>query len=696
MQLGGLSVVALRVLLEAQLGWACSRSMLVRVADSSAGNPLFALEIARSLGPATAIGPADPLPVPDSLRELIVGRVQALPPPARRALLAAAALARPEVGLVVRSSSAAGLAAAEETGILRVDGDRIFFAHPLYRFAVYGAASTRRRRDLHRRVAAVVVDPEERARHLALAASQPHEQVAKQLKDAAARSRFRGAPEMAAELLHLAFSLTPGSRPEDRARRELLAAEDYLYRGRPHPGPPAARRSDHRGLQRTDPGRALRVLAQLHFDESHYPGARSLLEQGLAEAAGDDWLTARIQLDLAWVLTEAGAPQQALPLVQAVIDWAEGSGDRQLLGSALGAHVYLGVNSGQPVDEPKLDRALELEDWTTRQFRGLRPSSTAAGMFLAIGNLPRARTCLARWRDRLIARGEEEELPTVDWQSVIIACLSGQPIEAARIAQEAVAAATASGTLSLGFPLMARAHAFVYLGRLEEARADLAEASAVFGAATGSHGAGMPVAPLLAFAALSTADMSTVHEILSPFVDDVLANGLGEPFVSPASLNNEIDALVALGELEKAEQLIEWLAERGRILDRPWARAVAARSRGLVLSARGDLEGAERAIEEALLEHHRFEMPPELGRTLLAQGRIHRRARHKRAAENLSSELTSCLRRWEPGYGPTRPRRNWTAWACGEPRVTSPSRNAGSPSSPPAGRPPRTSPRPSS
>jgi DNA-binding CsgD family transcriptional regulator len=537
------------------------------------------------------------------------------------------------VGLVVRSSSAAGLAAAEETGILRVDGHRIVFAHPLYRFAVYGAASTRRRRELHRRVAAMVVDPEERARHLALAASQPHEQVAKLLEDAAARSRSRGAPEMAAELLHLAFSLTPRSRPEDRARRKLLAAEDYLYAGDRTPARQLLEDLTTEACSGPIRGGALRLLAQLHFDESDYPAAQSLLEQSLAEAAGDDRLTARVQLDQAWVFNEAGAPQQALPLVQAVIDWAERSGDRQLLGSALGAQIYLGVNSGQPVDESKLERALALEDWTTRQFRGLRPSSTAAGMFLTIGNMPRARTCLASWRDQLIALGEEEELPALDWQAVIIACLSGEPIEAARIAQEAVAAATASDTLSLGFPLMARAHAFVYLGRLEEARADLAEARTAFGAATGSRGAAMPVAPLLAFAALSTGDMSTVHQILSPFVDDVLANGLGEPMATPASLNNEIDALVALGELDKAEQVIELLAERGRILDRPWALAHAARGRGLLLAARGDLEGAERALQEALLQHQRFDMPFELARTLLTQGQIRRRARHKRAAK---------------------------------------------------------------
>jgi DNA-binding CsgD family transcriptional regulator len=112
-------------------------------------------------------------------------------------------------------------------------------------------------------------------------------------------------------------------------------------------------------------------LAQLHFDDGDYVGARCLLEQGLAEAVGDPRLPARIQLDLAWVFSEAGAPQEALSLVQAVIDWAGRSGDRPLLGSALGADIFLSQDLG-PVDEKKLERALALEDWTTRQFRGLR------------------------------------------------------------------------------------------------------------------------------------------------------------------------------------------------------------------------------------------------------------------------------------------------------------------------------------
>jgi hypothetical protein len=51
--------------------------------------------------------------------------------------------------------------------IERADGD-IRFAHPLFAGAVLSAASRVERRAMHRRLADIVDDPEERARHLAL------------------------------------------------------------------------------------------------------------------------------------------------------------------------------------------------------------------------------------------------------------------------------------------------------------------------------------------------------------------------------------------------------------------------------------------------------------------------------------------------------------------------------------------------
>src|SRR3954454_23697328 len=164
-RLAGLGIGALRAILEERLGRAYPRPVLRRIGQASGGNPLYALEIARALGPSPALTPGAPLPVPDSLRELVAARVAAASPAARGALLAAAALSQPRVPIVERAASAKGLLAAEDAGLVRVAGDRVRFEHPLYASAVYTAAASGRRRALHARLAEPVEDREERVRH---------------------------------------------------------------------------------------------------------------------------------------------------------------------------------------------------------------------------------------------------------------------------------------------------------------------------------------------------------------------------------------------------------------------------------------------------------------------------------------------------------------------------------------------------
>src|SRR5262249_42220293 len=144
------------------------------------------------------------VPVPHDLDALVRARVQALPAETRAALLRAAALARPDTTMI----DPVELAPAEEAGLVRVEADgRIAFAHPLYASAVYSAAPVARLREAHRAVADLARDPEERARHLALAAAGPDGEVARELQAAARHARMRGSPDSAAELIELALRL---------------------------------------------------------------------------------------------------------------------------------------------------------------------------------------------------------------------------------------------------------------------------------------------------------------------------------------------------------------------------------------------------------------------------------------------------------------------------------------------------------
>ena len=93
-----------------------------------------------------------------------------------------------------------------------------------------------------------------------------------------------------------------------------------------------------------------------------------------------------------------------------------------------------------------------------------------------------------------------------------------------------------------------------------------------------------------------------------------------------------IEAAVAVGAVERAEQLLDRFELQARRSGIPWGLAVSARSRGLVLAARGELDDAVSALDRALEAHERCPMPLERARTLLVLGRVRRRLKQKKLA----------------------------------------------------------------
>jgi DNA-binding CsgD family transcriptional regulator len=102
-----------------------------------------------------------------------------------------------------------------------------------------------------------------------------------------------------------------------------------------------------------------------------------------------------------------------------------------------------------------------------------------------------------------------------------------------------------------------------------------------------------------------------------------------------------IEALIALGELDRAAGVLARFTQRGQALGRVWALATSSRCHGLLLAARGDLAGAVAALEAALRDHERLPMPFEQARTFLVAGQVHRRARHKREARDMLAAAES-------------------------------------------------------
>ena len=123
---------------------------------------------------------------------------------------------------------------------------------------------------------------------------------------------------------------------------------------------------------------------------------------------------------------------------------------------------------------------------------------------------------------------------------------------------------------------------------------------------------------MLGFLELSLSNPTAAMGRLEPVLAFLHELGSPEPGIIPC-LPDAIEALVSLGRLEEAEALLERLERQGRALDRPWAIATAARGRGLLTAARGDLPRARSALEQALVEHRWVPQPFERARDDLAR-----------------------------------------------------------------------------
>ena len=223
--LGPLTLGAMHRLLEERLGLELTRPELTQVQEATAGNPFFALELGRELARTnTRPTPGQTLPVPESLRELLGGRLARLPGDLLDVLLEVALLARPTVETVAAAYGdeervIEALEAAVREGVLELDDSRIRFTHPLLASICSEQAPVWKRRAVHRALAAAVSDIEERARHLALAADRPDIEVAAALDAAAEHAAARGATAAAGELFELAADLTLDDPARAQARR---------------------------------------------------------------------------------------------------------------------------------------------------------------------------------------------------------------------------------------------------------------------------------------------------------------------------------------------------------------------------------------------------------------------------------------------------------------------------------------------
>jgi len=658
---GPLSLGGLHRLLERRLGHAFSRPNLRRIHQLSAGNPFFALELARALERGS-IRLEEGEPLPTALGSLVRERLAALPDETRAALLAASALSQPTLA---RVASAVGgdaerrLAPARDANVIELDGERIRFTHPLLASGVYVATRLGERRALHRRLAQLVVDPEERALHLARAAEGPGRDVAVALDRAAWRAHSRGALPAAAELSEQARRLTP-AEDENESHRRAIQTAVFAFEAGDSRRTRALLEQELDGALAAGPQRAeiFLWLATIELYEGSLHRTRELLEAGLAEAADDVALRARLHHLLSdTIFMMRGDLAAALRHARTAVELSERVGDRYRQVTALAEQALIEAVMGAPAWRAALDRAFELEragepidpvispashqsialTWPIHVV--ISPAFHHSIVLIWLDELDEARSVLRALLEQADARGEEGSLPWILAWLAVAEFQAGDWAEAILSAEEAmeIAVQTSEEPLRLR-ALGVRALARAARGEVEDARADAAETLA------GSVPRGVMSATMAAAHALGVLELSlgapeAAHRELGPLVEQLEEGGVREPG-SMRLVFEDIEALVELGRADEAEAHLDRIEAWARELDRTSALALADRCRGLLAASRGDLDGALASLEGALANHERVEVPFDRARTLLVLGATRRRVRMKRRArESLEQAL---------------------------------------------------------
>jgi DNA-binding CsgD family transcriptional regulator len=628
LSLSPLSSGAVDDLLQERLGLQLTRAALVRVAETSGGNPFFALELGRQ---GVGLEPGQGLPVPESLGTLLGERLAALPAETRDVLLTVAAAGRPTIDVIVAAhGSETGIREALEVavsdGVVQLDGERPRFAHPLLASIHYQQAPAAKQRAVHRALAGAVTDVEEHARHMALAAEGPDAIVADGLDRATDHAAARGATAAAGELAELAAALTPDDDPAQGRQRRLRAASLHRLAGDLE----RAVRLLEDLLSDVPPGpeRADVLLELAPTSRNDLPRMVELCDQALVEASGDDARCARILVYLSWAHAFEADIRSALRDGRRALERAERVGDPIALAGAI-AQLAWAETTAADITPGVLERGAEIEERL-----GLRleynesPRASLARRLIGTSELDRARAILEEAEAAAATWGNEEvrgivlrSLGRVEWlagrwqKALDHMALSGELWEQI----QAPYGVALSGYL--------RALIETDLGLADAARASGEEGLAVAQAISYNmweiHTLGA-----LGRLELALGNLEAAGGYMRELPSRLLALGCNDPTAPVWS--DAIEVLVGLGELERAQAYLDAYETHARRIGNPLAIAGAARCRGLLGAAGGETTAAVAAFEEALGELEGLPYPLDRGRTLLCLGSAHRRAKRKR------------------------------------------------------------------
>ena len=634
LQVGPLSIGALQRLVRTRFDRALPRPTILRLRETSAGNPFYALELAQAIvAVEPPFDPAAPFPFPDSLQALVAGRLAGLPDETRSALLVVAALGSPTPAEVDGAGvPAAALDPAIAAGVLERDSE-LRFTHPLLASELESAASPDERRAVHRRLIAVARDPIGRAHNLALALDGPDEGAAATLEAAAGLARARGAPSVAAELLEAAVRATPAAAADDRHRRLIQAALERLASGTAERAFSIARDALVEASSARAHAEAHMVLGELEDTAGSSVVALGHYREALASAAGVPELELRIHEGLALNVRITGDLAVAEEHARAAVALGERLDDDALLARAVSALAVVRCNRGGTDTWELAERALEL---------ALRSGDRETIDEARIGyghchiwtcRLDDARPVLLETR----ASAAEYDEP----------CLSNAFWYLALLEERAGRLALAREHAEQSYDVAAQ-----YAGPGREHEPSVVGVLARVAAVQGEDGFARELIALgLAHpdAARRTSTTRHLHGVLATLdhwagnsagaaerfdVLDEERRRFGFSFRMATTAGDHCEALLTVGRLDDARELLDrWEAEIAAI-GHDWGLAEVVRSRGLLAAAEGNADLATDLLDRAVAAHEAVGDPLGRGRAWLALGVARRRLRQKRAARD--------------------------------------------------------------
>jgi DNA-binding CsgD family transcriptional regulator len=643
MQLGALSLGAIRRLLSDRLGLSLSRQLLRRVVESTVGNPLFALELGQVLVERGLPEIGEEIPVPDSVEDLLGTRVWALSALERRLLLAVALDGDLRTGELAAISGPAAVEDAVDTELLLLDADRVRASHPLLASAARKRSRPRERRELHLALAGAVGDQQRRALHLALATLRPDARLATTIAAAAAGASARGARRQAVQLAEHALRLTPPGSAERGGR--VLALAGYL-----ETASELQRVTDLLAPELASlPGGVVRARAWLllsegggvrnaddherHLDAAleeceHDPEMRAyVLAKKAGHAAGT--VVSRIGEAEAWALEALSAAGRA------------GSEVERL---ALNHLAWARAVSGRPVD----DLCVRFDAASGDAFCVAEsPERVAAQRLVWRGELSQARETLTGLLTLADEQGEPMSYALQRLHLCELELRCGAWNAAGRLLDDW---AESSDLELLIFPMYERCRALLAAGRglPEEVEQWAAKAIAT------AQAIGVRWDELEALRALGIAELlahqpeRAVHSLRAVW-EHTRHQGVDEPGVFPVA-PELVEALAELDELDEALVVTERLRELARRQQHPWGLATAKRCAAIVRLASGaDHDQAAAALAEAAADYERLGLRFDRARSLLCLGRAQRRVRKWGAARSSLEQAVAAFERLGSG-----------------------------------------------